>query len=820
MHNIFNYRFHKISIMFSAVLKLSEHTKNSIVKLYLSIQLLSDIMTFSSRFLLVFFILIASLYHVEAQSVSYNQWQDHLPYNNCIATAEANNLIFAATPYSLFYFDKNENSLNRLNKVTPDGLSDIGISNIAYCSKLNTLVVAYSNTNIDLVKGSEIVNIPDIKRKQILGNKTINSILVIDKLAYLACGFGIVVLDIEKEEIKDTYYIGPSGAQIDVKDLTFHEADNKFYAATERGIYKALASDNLAYYVNWVQDNSITGPNNTFNLIESFGGKLYANKTKYSWDSDTLFVNDGSGWVYFDPSNHSNHTSLRSCGDHLLICNYLKVDAYNKSGISEASYYSYNPGTIRPHDALIDKDGKVWIADFEQGLWSIGSDFIGSNYTFNGPASYMVAAMDISGKQLWAVPGGRDGSFGNLFRDAQCYTLANNTWTSYANPNPPEFASIRDLLCVAVDPNDSDHAFMGSWGKGVIEFDNGGLKEVYTPDNSSLQYIVGLGDGYLRIGGVAFDQNNNLWVTNALAPNILSVRKPAGEWKSYNMGDQGTAIDVGGIVIDQDNQKWMQLRDFALFVFNDNYTPDNTADDRKKKLTSSDGLQNLEASIISSMAVDRDGQLWLGTDQGVARIYSPGNVFTGGDYEAQRIMVEEEGYLHPLLETEAITAIAVNGNNEKWLGTEKAGVFLMSADGATELMHFTETDSPLLSNTIQSIKIASNGEVYFATSLGIVSYKDYKVESSATLDSLFIYPNPVRPEYQGPVYIRNLVNESNVKITDITGALVWETQAQGGQVIWEGKNLEGRKVNTGVYFIFVTNSDGSQKKVGKVLFVR
>jgi len=298
------------------------------------------------------------------------------------------------------------------------------------------------------------------------------------------------------------------------------------------------------------------------------------------------------------------------------------------------------------------------------------------------------------------------------------------------------------------------------------------------------------------------------------------MRKPNGEWKSFSLGEKGSVIDVGSVVIDNENQKWLQMRDYSLFVFNDNNTPDNTADDQKLKLTNVNGLKNVEASSIASMAVDHDGQLWLGTDQGVARIFSPGNVFTGGDYEAQRIMVEEEGYLHPLLETEAVTAIAVNGNNEKWLGTDKAGVFLMSADGATQLLHFTEANSPLLSNTIQSIKIASNGEVYFATALGIVSYKDYKVESAASLDSLFIYPNPVRPEYKGPVYISNLVEESNVKITDVTGGLVWETQAQGGQVIWDGYNLQGRKVNTGVYLIFVTNSDGSQKKAGKLLFVR
>lgn len=777
-------------------------------------------MTFPSRILLVFFILIATLYHAVAQTASYNQWQDHLPYNNCIATAEANNLIYAATPYSLFYFDKTDNSLNRLNKVTPDGLTDIGISSIAFCSKLNTLVVAYSNTNIDLVKGSGVINIPDIKRKQILGNKTINSILIIDKLAYLACGFGIVVLDIEKEEIKDTYYIGPAGSQIDVKDLTFHEPDNKFYAATAQGIYSALATENLAYYVSWIKENTIPGSNSNFNLIESFGGKVYTNKTKYLWETDTLFVKEGNSWAYFAPDNHSNRTSMRDCGEHLLISNYLKVDSYNTNGVLEKSFYNYNPGSIRPNDALMDKDGKVWIADFEQGLWSIGEDYIGSKYTFDGPASPVVMAMDVSGKQVWAVPGGKDGAFGSLFRAAQCYTLANGTWTNYNSGNIPELANFRDILAVAADPHKSNHAFMATWGYGVLEFDDGALKEVYTPENSSIQYVVGYGLGYVRTGGVAIDQDNNLWVTNALAQNILSMRKPTGEWKSFNMGDKASVIDVGAVVIDHENQKWMQMRDYTLLVFNDNNTPDNTADDKKLKLTNVNGLQNVEASNIFSMAVDRDGQLWIGTDQGVARIYSPGNVFSGGDYSAQRIMVEEEGYLHPLLETEAVTAIAVNGNNEKWLGTEKAGVFLMSADGGTQLLHFTEANSPLLSNTIQSIKIASNGEVYFATSLGIVSYKDFKVESVASLDSLFIYPNPVRPEYKGPVYISNLVESSNVKVTDVTGGLVWETQAQGGQVVWDGNNLKGRRVNTGVYLIFVTNSDGSQKKAGKVLFVR
>jgi len=766
--------------------------------------------------LFIFFSFIVSFYQATAQSTSYNQWLDHLPYNNCKAVAEADNLIYAATPYSLFYFNKTDNSLNRLNKVTPDGLSDIGISSIAYCSKLNTMVVGYANTNVDLVKGSAVINIPDIKRKQILGNKTINSITVIDKLAYLACGFGIVVVDIEKEEIKDTYYIGPSGTQIDVKALTFHPEDNKFYAATEKGIYSAPASSNLAYYVNWTKDASVFMPDATYNLIVSFAGKVYTNKmVKNGWEKDTMLVNDGSKWAYFHQDEHANRTAMRVSGEKLVVSNNWNITTYHTDGSQADFYTSYTSEvSTRPSDVMIDKQGIVWSADNEQGLWSIDAGLTGTNYNFNGPISPNVAAMDVSGRQVWAVPGGRSASFTSLYRIPQFYTLDDNTWISYNWISSPdtELSKFRDILCVAADPNDSDHAFLGSWGQGLIEMDNGEVKEIYTPDNSSLDYFVGYGEGYCRIGGVALDEDKNLWVTNSSAPDILSMRKPTGEWQSFNMGTLGTGIDVGAIVIDKENQKWMQCRDLALFVYNEDYPP--------KKITSATGNGSLPGSGISSLAVDHDGALWIGSDQGVAVISSPGNVFTGGDYDARAVIIVEDGYQHPLLETENITAIAVNGNNEKWLGTDKAGVFLMSADGGEELLHFTEADSPLLSNSIQSIKIASNGEVYFGTSLGIVSYKDYKVESPLTLDSLLIYPNPVRPEYKGPVFISNLVTESNVKITDISGALIWEIQAQGGQVIWDGNNLNGQRVNTGVYLIFVTDPDGTQKKAGKVLFVR
>jgi ligand-binding sensor domain-containing protein len=772
-------------------------------------------------FLSVF--LMGSQKFLSAQELRIGQWRDHLPYNKCISLALGGGRTYVATQYSLFYYDKNDNSIVRKNKV--NGLSDAGISSIAYSEKYSTLVVAYSNTNIDLIKGETVINIPDIKRKQILGNKSINKIFINGKYAYLSCGFGIVVLDIDRQEIHDTYYIGPSGSQINVLALTLNPVDKKFYAATEKGIYSVDSASNLAFFENWTKQDSIDAPNDRFNLVTAFGGKVYANSTKTSWNSDNLYVYNGIRWDRFDTANHSNRSSINVSNNHLLICNYLMVNVLNQNGVRVGNYYSYEPGNIRPNDALFDETGDLWIADNDKGLWRIDGSSVGHQYIINGPSSTRVAAMDISGTELWAVPGGRNASFGGLSNAAQFYTYSDENWTSYTETSFPFLHDMRDLLCVATDPLNGKHAFIGSWGNGIIEFKDGQLVNTYTSSNSSLQTSI-YAENLIFIGGMGYDSDNNLWISNSTAPNVLSVRKSSGEWKSYNMGSIGTGIYTGAIVVDQSNQKWMQMRDLSLLVFNDNNTLDNTADDRVYKLTNGVGNGNLPGNGIASFAVDKDGQLWLGSDQGVAVIYSPQNVSTGANFDAQKVMVTLDGYLHPLLETEAVTAIAVNGNNEKWMGTDKSGVFLMSADGSTEIFHFTEENSPLLSNSITSIKIASDGEVFFGTANGIVSYRDEASPPSDVLDSAYVYPNPVREDYIGNITIKNLVGDWVIKITDISGNLVRELSKAtspdrdltgSGSVDWDGKDFDGNKVKTGVYLIMISNDAGTMKKVLKIL---
>lgn len=767
-------------------------------------------------FALVF--VVSPLSQILAQGVGIGEWQDHLPYNNCIAVADAGDKIFCATPFSLFVVNKADNTTERLNKIT--GLSDIGISAISYSFEFKTLLIAYTNTNIDLVKDGKIINISDIKRKSILGNKTINKVMFIGKYAYLSCGFGIVVLDVVRQEIYDTYYIGPDGSRINVFDLTLNPADSQFYAATETGIFRAKADANLAYYVSWTKDARLPAPNGKYNLITAFAGKVYANttgKTEPNFDKDTTLVYANGIWNYFDPTNHTPKSAMRVSQGKLLICGYLYVDALDEQGNRIFRIYNYNPGNVRPNDAQMDASQNVWIADINEGLVKNYNLYSYTKILLDGPSTANVFAMDVQGTDLWAVPGGRNVAFGNEYQLGAFYNFSDGKWSSYNQLNTPFLDSIRDVLSVAVDPRNHKHAYLGTWGNGLIEYLNGELVKIYTPKNSSLQNSL-YRPGWTAIGGMNYDSDNNLWIVNSSAPNILSVLKNNNTWKSFDLGGGANAVEISSLAIDKVGQKWLlQQREHAIMVFNDNNTLDKVSDDKVMRLTQATGNGGLIGNFIQCMAVDQDGAMWIGSDQGVAVFYNPENIFSNNNFDCQKILVKQGAYYQYLLESESVTAIAVNGDNQKWFGTDRAGVFLMSADGQEQIYHFTDENSPLLSNAITSIALNSTGDVFFGTSKGIISFKDKVKPSFSNYDSAYVYPNPVRANYSGPIAITNLVKNSDIKITDMSGTLVFKTKAAGGQAVWNGQNFDGRRANTGVYLVFISNENGSQTLVTKIL---
>jgi sugar lactone lactonase YvrE len=758
-----------------------------------------------------------------AQGIGIGQWRDHLPYDYATTVEEAWDYIFCSTPYSLFYYDRPDNRINRLSKV--NGLSDIGVSSVSYNQDQSILVVAYTNTNIDLIlKNLVIINIPDIKRKEILGLKTINSVMNYGRYAYLSCGFGIVVLDLQRKEIKDTYYIGPDGGAINVLSMAYN--DTAFFAATEKGIYYADKNNpNLAYFGNWTKMEDIPDPEGYYNIVHVYQGKLFINLHTQDNPDDDLMVLDNGQWRDLETESTLATHSLRTCGDKLVVSYSYFVNVYDPDLARVLNIYTYGVGGPAPNDAIIGSDNFYWIADQNVGLAKVWGE--GYEREFIKPTGAPTADIfNISAGtgELWLVPGGITATWGNTWKTAQVFSFINETWNTYDPSNTPALDSIRDMVCVAVDPYNNNRVFAGSWSRGLLEFNNNSLTQIYNNLNSSLLPNVIEGLPSIKIGGLAFDKDHNLWMTNSGAEKLVAVRREdgtaTGSWQSYSLGGSTIGLDVRKIIVDANGQKWIlprtsQSNPYYIIVFNEMNEPTKQV----KGLQSGTGQGGLPGTNVFAIAEDLEGQIWVGTDEGIAVFFSPQNVFSGSDFDAQRILVNFDGYVQYLLETETVKVIAIDGANQKWIGTDRAGVFLLSADGTKQIYHFTEENSPLLSNTITDIAIDDNGEVFIGTAKGLISYRGIATPGPDANTGVYAYPNPVKPGYNGPIAIKGVVKDASVKITDVSGTLIFETKAEGGQAIWDGRNFDGRHASSGIYMVFITNSDGSEKMVTKILFL-
>lgn len=747
--------------------------------------------------------------------IPVGSWRDHLPYIEATNIVQAKNKIFCTTPYALFYYNTDDYSINKLS--ITNGLSDIGTNAINYLEEKDLLVVAYSNANLDFIQGNNITNLNDIKQKQIQGSKTIHQIEFNDSKAYLACGFGIVVVNLDKFEVEDTYYIGPEASAIEVFSITF---DQEFiYAATGQGIYYAPKnSSDLIDYSVWNKVENIPDSNGEYWNILNFNGQIFANCLNQSENASYVYKKDNDDWELFYYSGKEVH-KLKVSNNELFLIEEGKILVFDESFNLKRQIVDYGLGTPKPADCITDQKGNLYIADKASGLVINENANEFESILVDGPFNNHVVDISAHDNKVWVAGGGRTSFWGNIYNFPEAYSFIEENWNSTILWS----SSARDFVKMIINPKNSSQVFAGSWGWGVFELLNNEVKNIYNDQNSTLQSIIP-GDDFIRIGGLAFDDKQNLWVTNSGVSEPISVKLNDGSWYSLNYPEISGYGSVGEIIITQNNNKWVQLaRGGGLFAFNDYFTPDDVNDDDHKRFVPVDENGELITKEIFSIAEDKDGVIWIGTDQGVLTYFNPQNVFSGENFYADRVKLIDENndsLVQYLLSKEKITTIAIDGANRKWFGTENSGVYLMSADTREELFHFHTGNSPLFSNSITDIAInGKTGEVFIGTSQGIVSYKGTATEGNDSYVDAYVYPNPVRENYDGLITITGLATDVNVKITDVSGKLVYETNAFGGQAIWNGKNFAGQKVKTGVYLIFCTDDTGKYKKVLKLLII-
>lgn len=780
------------------------------------------------RFYLLIIITLFS-FRNHAQNLAIGAWSEHLPYLHARTLADGINKIFCATDDGLFAYVKEDNSLQRFSKLS--GLNDFGVSTIEYSIDQHTLIIAYTNSNIDLVHDDgSVFNLSDIKRKNIPGNKAINSIRVEGRYAYLGCGFGIVVIDLQKHEIKDTYFIAPNGASLNVSEVVTDA--NWFYATTDNGILRApVNSNNLNNFNEWdsISPQTATGPG-YFNLIESFSNRIIANfvttGSSGNYIADSLYYFDGTTWqsnILPLPNNNNNY-SLRVSNNLLLITNNNSVSVFD-AGFNLVQYLDGNVYTSpQTRDAFKDAQQIMWVADHEEGLIKWDGQSVEKIHP-NGPVSSLVSDLGIQNNILWVTHSGKDPKWMTGNRPARISKFENQTWSSYGKENVVYFdtTGFKDNMSLAVDPNDPQHVFIGSADKGIMDFykDNG--LHYYREYNSTLQPMVG-NEGQVKVQGLSYDDKGNLWMANSGVAAFVNVLLNTGEWKRFSFpGTINSNPFAGELYVDSYGQVWVQMYGNGadgLFVMSTNGTPDNASDDQSKLLDGLEGTGHLPDININCMTEDLEGQLWIGTGKGIAVIYSPSAVFSGGNYDAQQILIKQDNTYQYLLETESVTALAVDGANRKWIGTQASGLYLFSPDGQEQVHHFTPDNSPIFSNNITAIAIDKiSGQVYIGTDKGLVSYQSDAIEGGENCNDITVYPNPVRETYDGPIAIKGVISNSNVKITDVSGTLVYEGKALGGQAIWTGRNLKGERAQTGIYLVFSTDTEGQNACVTKLLLV-
>lgn len=745
---------------------------------------------------------------IHAQPLSLGQWRTEIPYRNATSVTASSNKVYCATQLSFYSVDINDRSMQTYSKV--DGMSDIETSLLAYDKVHDLLIICYSNSNIDILKNGVFTNISDIKRANIVGNKSIYCVYFLGDFAYIGCGFGIVVLDVAKNEIKDTYYIGPFGGNIQVNGIT--SDDTYLYAATAGGIYRGELSDPfLADFSRWHLFTSEEGsfPGNYTDAV-NYNNLILASK------KDTVFQFSSGFWSPYFVRSGFDVKKMHAFSDALVIANIGSAGAHTT--VLYSSGDSDFISTPQPYES-IEAGSSIWIADLYNGLQVYSAGNTESIFP-NGPWTSNVFDLAVNSKShsVYVAPGGWNASYGFTYNSDGFFTKINGLWGHHDGYSDPELAGIWDNVCSTINPA-NNLVYFGNMTNGIFEFDdNLGITNHFDTTNSSLTGTVG---DFQRVkaADIEFDQHGNMWVSNIGSLNPVCVRKSDGTWLKFHPPfpiDQNWVTDIA---FDEFNQVWFIIPRQGVMVYNYGASLDDPSDDQWKLLVNVPGSGNLPTLAVNCLAEDKDGSIWLGTETGIAVFYCPGDVFYQGGCEAQQIIVNSGGYNGYLLATENVHRIVVDGANRKWIATDD-GVWLFSADGTQQLLHFNFDNSPMLSDFVNALAIDnSTGEVYIGTDHGLVVYRGDATEGSDASCGPLVFPNPVRETYDGPIAISGVVNNADVKITDADGVLIYRTTANGGQVVWDGKNYSGERAKTGVYLVWAANSDGSVTCITKLLII-
>lgn len=771
------------------------------------------------RYYILLTLLVSSI--ITWGQVRVGEWTDYNAFSTLRNIRVTPERVYGTSRMAVCYYDIGELYTGTLTKSS--SLSDAGISCIGTQDDPSCLVVGYTNSNIDVLRDGRTYPVPAIMNNGISGDKQLYHIRCHGYKAYLATGFGIAVLDLNHQEIAETYHLGNQGQNGVVYDVAI--CGDSIVAATTQGLmYAPRRSKWLQVYETWHRDTLSVMRNQRVRTLEVLDGRLVALVADSGDESMTLYhrQTDGSWQTLLTDAYLTVHCSH----GHIVTSSFDKVRVYDSNGTLMDSLSEMEGNSISAYDADLDADGSIWLAHAWMGIVKIDAKTHQSHiYCPSGPYNddYVYSVTPTFDK-TYLAPGGKKSTYEGVFLPGNVLTYDGKGWSTL---NSDAYnGTFTDVLQIAVDPRDSKHLSATSWGTGVLDIYDNTLRTIYNRENTQgtlKPYTSGAYSTY-RVSGLAYDDNGDLWITNSLVDDGLVVQRKNGEWESFNISamlpSDNTIREIDKIVWDSiRDYKWMAGRANRIYVHDG---------DSKMAYVNPNSGSKLETHSVTCLLQDRSGDIWFGTDKGIKVIYDGYKAFNNGGRGEQspvncsNILYNEDGIDEYLMAYESITCMAADGANRKWIGTANNGLYLISANGQEQIQHFTTSNSALASDKISNVAIhPTTGIVYICTDKGLQGYR-----STATAayyepnEDIHAFPNPVKPNYSGLIAIKGFTRDALVHITDTRGHVVYSTQAFGGQAIWNGCTLEGKPVASGTYLVFASAADGKMRSVTKILIIR
>ena len=760
------------------------------------------------------------------RTAGYGDWQLHLPTNHPLRLADAGDRVYVATENAFYFLDKNLNTTQVLSR--RDGLNDVSVVALAYDSLTRQTVLAYKNGNLDILRpDGSVRNLNDVLRKSIQGAKEINQVSISGSKAYVSTSFGLVVVDLNKLEISDTYTtIGPGGTVVAVYDAAV--ANGALVAATSVGLLRGQLTSNLLDYRSWVLYQPVPLTANPaqriYHFLAAYAGQVYA-AVEGSGAAVYKFVPGTPGtWQVVPNTGTGQFRSLRANTNGVYI-----ID--DNAGVRRLDGNGVVTTVVPPtagdftQDAARARDGSYYVANYQLGLKRVrpGSGQAPDVFSANGPESSLAFGIlaDARTNTVDIFTGGYSERYQPTGRRAGFYEYVDGQWTNFTPRALANLSQFPDLNSPVRGTRTSDGTlYVAAYGGGLLEWKGPGQFRRFGDGTPGSPLLGTFGDrNRVEVTDVAADAAGSVWVVNrhlrSNSSGLFLFDPAATTWRTIPWVSGLEALER--IVLDDNGYAWVSVSRktdptgaaLGLFAID----PAATSPNPPRFFTTATGLPDNQ---IYELAKDRRGNIWAATIKGVAVYNNAGGPFDANAEFTLPIVTRGEGTGFPALFTEAVRTVAVDGGDRKWFGTDH-GLWLFSPDADEALLHFTTANSPLPSDQIVDVKVNDKtGEVWVATDAGVVAYRGAATVTEGEPRCMAVFPNPVRPDFAGTVGITGLANSALVKITDVAGHLVFATKANGGTVTWNLTNPDGQRVRSGIYLVLSSDADGKNGCVSKV----